>query len=127
MCKQAIINSGTGFPCQAILQMNAKTEKSKSTCQCDCKEQKKWFEEKTESQRRDIFIPTPLKNRFIKGKSNAENANREDNPEIRTMEKLDKEELRDRGEVRKLHRSSESTGNHGIRGKIEDIHGLAQR
>jgi hypothetical protein len=41
MCKQTITNSGTGFPCQALLQMRAKTEKPKLTLKRSCKKQKK--------------------------------------------------------------------------------------
>jgi hypothetical protein len=49
MCKQTITISGTGLLCHAILQMKAKTEKLKLAFKCDCKEQKKWDEEKVES------------------------------------------------------------------------------
>jgi hypothetical protein len=66
----------------------------------------------------DLFIVNPLTNRLTNRKNNAEKGNREDNPEIGTVEKLKKEELRDRGELREPHRSSESSGNHGILGKV---------
>jgi hypothetical protein len=74
----------------------------------------------------DLFITNPLKTKFTNRKNNAEKGNREDNPEIGTVEKLEKEELSDREEVRKPHRSSESSGNPGIREKIEGIHSMRQ-
>jgi hypothetical protein len=101
MCKQTITISGTGFPCQAILQMNPKTEKPKMTFKRGCKEVKKSYEDKSESRIPDRFVVNPLRNRFTNRKNNTE-------------------------KVRKPHRSSERSWNHGIPGKIEGTHGVRQ-